>query len=259
MIGVAIPAHNEEAHLAACLAAALRAAADPALGGEEVKIALVLDACGDASAALAARVAASVPLLIAAAVSLEVIEVDERCVGRARAAGADWLLARGARWLAFTDADSEVAPGWLAAQLDLQANLRAEVVCGTVEIADWGGIAAAVRAHYHRHYADRDGHRHVHGANLGLCAHAYRRAGGFRGLAAHEDVALVEALAAAGARITWSALPRVRTSARLHGRASGGFADHLRGLAQRVLPHALLPAPAPLSLSLSPPLPGAAL
>ncbi|RYY84013.1 MAG: glycosyltransferase family 2 protein, partial [Comamonadaceae bacterium] len=71
------------------------------------------------------------------------------------------------------------------------------------------------------------GHRHVHGANLGVSATAYRRAGGFPALACSEDVALVEALKAMGANIAWSAAPRVSTSARANARARGGFGDTL--------------------------------
>ncbi len=75
-----------------------------------------------------------------------------------------------------------------------------------------------------------DGHRHIHGANLGLSATAYRRAGGFAAIPCHEDVALVRALQRAGMGIAWSAKPRVATSARMRGRAKGGFADYLAGL-----------------------------
>jgi hypothetical protein len=72
---------------------------------------------------------------------------------------------------------------------------------------------------------------HIHGANLGVSADAYVRAGGFKPLAFDEDIALVNALKATGARIAWSAAPRVRTSARLDSRACNGFGDYLRFLA----------------------------
>ena len=39
MIGIVIPAHNEEAWLARCLASILEAARDPALDGEAVRTA----------------------------------------------------------------------------------------------------------------------------------------------------------------------------------------------------------------------------
>ena len=68
-----------------------------------------------------------------------------------------------------------------------------------------------------------------------------RHAGGFQPLDCSEDVQLVLALQAMGARIAWSARPRVVTSARRHGRVIGGFADALR---QALAPASLLPATA---------------
>jgi glycosyltransferase involved in cell wall biosynthesis len=215
MIGIVIPVHDEEALLGACLHAACEAARHPALGGEPVQVAVVLDACSDGSAS------------IACGYTVELLTLDVRNVGRARAAGATALLARGARWLAFTDADSRVAPDWLAAQLALNT----DAVCGPVAVDDWREHQGEVRAAFYRAYVDADGHRHVHGANLGVSAAAYRRAGGFPPLACSEDVALVDLLVAAGVRIAWSAAPRVVTSARRDSRVRGGFGDTLTALA----------------------------
>lgn len=222
MIGIVVPAHDEEAAIRACLAATQRASRHPALAGEKVETIVVLDACTDATG------------VVAACCDALTVTIRARNVGMARAVGAEALLARGARWLAFTDADTLVSEDWLAAQLAL----RTEVVCGTVSVADWsphGGNAGLLAAHFGATYADREGHRHVHGANLGVSAAAYRRAGGFRHLACSEDVALVRALADAGCSIAWSALPRVVTSARTDARAEGGFATALlHAVAQRL-------------------------
>lgn len=223
MIGIAVPAHDEEASLGACLAALLLAARNPVLGGEAVAVLVVLDACGDGSRAVVRH---NQPLFAAAGVALDCIEVDERRVGAARAAGARRLLALGARWLAFTDADTRVSPQWLAAQLALDA----DVVCGSVAVDDWSPHAEradALREHFARNYQDRDGHRHIHGANLGVSAAAYLAAGGFEAVPCHEDVLLVRALERTGARFAWSAQPRVFTSARTDARARGGFGDTL--------------------------------
>ncbi|RRS06122.1 glycosyltransferase family 2 protein [Aquabacterium soli] len=216
MIGVVIPAHNEEACLDACLHAVRAAALHPALRSEPVRIVAVLDDCSDGTEA------------VARAHPVQVLHVQARKVGAARAAGAQHLLEAGARWLAFTDADTVVSPGWLAAQL----GLGAQAVCGSVEV-DWsaGEHGEPVRQCFERHYRDADGHRHIHGANLGVCALAYRRAGGFAPLACSEDVALVEALQRSGATIAWSAAPRVLTSARTDARARGGFGDTLLAMA----------------------------
>lgn len=220
MLGIVVPAHNEETHLSACLRALRRAARHPALAGEPVQIVVVLDACTDRSAAVAARHRV-LSLPIAA-----------RNVGQARATGADRLIAAGARWLAFTDADTVVSPSWLCDQLALGA----DAVCGSVAVADWLDHPAEVQARYQAAYRDVDGHRHIHGANFGVSSAAYLAAGGFPPLALSEDVALVEALHAKGFNVAWSCRPRVATSARRDGRARGGFADHILSLHQALVP-----------------------
>jgi glycosyltransferase involved in cell wall biosynthesis len=226
MLGMIVPAHNEEALIGACLDALCAAAEHPALYGEEVVVVVVLDACDDATLAVVKRHAD----VNAARATIICTEVAARNVGVARAAGARLALQRGARWLAFTDADTRVSPGWLAAQIKLDV----DVVCGSVAVDDWSPHrehADMLREHFARTYNDRDGHRHIHGANLGVAAAAYQRAGGFRPLPCHEDVALVAALADAGARFAWSAAPRVTTSARTDARCREGFGETMRAVA----------------------------
>jgi glycosyltransferase involved in cell wall biosynthesis len=214
VIGIVIPAHDEAALVGECLAAALQAAQHPGLNAEPVEIVVVLDHCTDGTAE------------IVSAWPVDTLSVSLRNVGAARALGAQALLARGARWLAFTDADSQVAQDWLVQQLRLEA----DVVCGTVQVDEWSDHAQHA-GRLHRHflctYNDADGHRHIHGANLGVSADAYGRVGGFLPLATSEDVALIEALQHVGAHIAWSAAPRVLTSARRSARAPGGFAAAL--------------------------------
>ncbi|MFT4173031.1 MAG: glycosyltransferase [Rhodocyclaceae bacterium] len=217
MIAVIVPAHNERVHLPRTLTALLQASRHPDLKGEEVRVLVVLDACDDGSAD------------VVAAFDVAALHTAVRNVGAARARGADRMLAEGARWLAFTDADTVVAPTWLASQLALGA----DAVCGSVAVEDWtphGAQGETVRACFAHAYTDADGHRHIHGANLGVSATAYRAAGGFAPLACGEDVALVAALTQIGARIAWSAAPRVVTSARTDARARGGFGDTLLAL-----------------------------
>ena len=222
MIGVVVPVHDEEACLDDCLTALRAAATCPLLQGEAVGIVIVLDACSDRSQ----RIVLTHAMQVDRRWRLDCISVNARNVGIARAAGARLLLQRGARWLAFTDADTRVSPSWLSAQL----GLNADAVCGTVAVEDWsphGRHAKALRSHFARSYTDADGHRHIHGANFGVSASAYLRAGGFAPLACSEDVVLVAALQASGAHIAWSAAPRVTTSARRHAKARGGFGDTL--------------------------------
>ena len=215
MIGVLIPVHNEEQLLGECLKTVLEAGRHPALSDEPVLILVVLDSCSDGSADIARQYAVAT------------LEVAVRNVGQARAAGASLLLERGARWIACTDGDSSVAGDWLVEQLALDA----DAVCGTVTPGQGSDdIPLEAQIRYQQNYQHRDGHRHIHGANLGVSAAAYTLAGGFPPLACHEDVHLIRQLELNGARIAWSCRPRVTTSTRLQARAAGGFADYLRAL-----------------------------
>lgn len=215
MIAVVIPAHNEARRLGRCLNAIAAAAAQAEQAGHRVEVLVVLDRCTDASALVARRY------------GVQTLAVDAGSVGMARRLGAALMLERGARWLACTDADSQVPTHWLLSQLACVA----EVVCGTVHIAHWQPWQkAALRTLYLNAYQAREGHRHIHGANLGVCARAYERVGGFQPLAAHEDVRLVHALEANGAQIVWTARHSVATSSRRDSRAREGFGDYLASL-----------------------------
>jgi glycosyltransferase involved in cell wall biosynthesis len=225
MIGVVVPAHNEADHIAAAIAGIARAAQHPGLHGQPVQIVVVADACTD-DTRLRAEAAGAATMVTTA-----------RNVGMARAVGADGLLAHGARWLAFTDADTIVADDWLVAQLAVQSAVQADAVCGCVWVQDWsahGAQAPDMAAAFDATYCQVDGHHHIHGANLGVAAQAYRRAGGFSALETSEDVALVQALQRSGANVVFSAAPRVYTSARLDHRAPLGFGDALRQLSERL-------------------------
>ena len=212
MIGIIVPAHDEEACIEDCLQSLLAAALHPALNGELVKIIVVLDACKDRTGVLARSLGAMT------------IDIWAKNVGLARQSGARTALASHARWLAFTDADSVVAADWLVAQLALHV----DAVCGTVAVKDWGAYGERMHRHFELIYTDADGHSHIHGANLGVSAQAYATAGGFLGLETGEDVALVEALQTSGARIAWSMAPRVVTSVRSNFKAPGGFGATLQ-------------------------------
>lgn len=215
-IDVVVPVHDEEVLLESCLDA-LEAAAQVA--PVPVTLTVVLDDCSDASESLARGRA-------------DVVHVTERNVGAARAAGVAHALNRhspgspGDRWIATTDADSRVPVTWLADHLRL-AIAGAHVVAGLVEVDDWTGWAPSTRAEYLSGYSPAAGHRHVHGANLGLSASVYRALGGFEPVSADEDVRLVRRAEAAGLVVAWSGSAPVTTSARRVSRAPGGFAGHL--------------------------------
>lgn len=220
MIAVLIPAHNEDALIGACLLSVQAAARHPALHGEAVVVIVALDRCTDATAAIVARAGAHAVVL------------SHGNVGLARAAAATCALALGARWLASTDADTRVPADWLVAQLATGA----DAFCGVVVVDDWEDYAPDLVRAFLGDAPIVDGHPHIHGANMGVSADAYRRCGGFQSLTVSEDVALIEAMAALGLRIARLAQPRVLTSARRLARATGGFSDYLkameRGLAQ---------------------------
>jgi len=233
--GVVVPAHDEAELLPACLAA-LRSAADVA--GVPVRLLVVADACTDATAA------------VAAAAGAEVIRIRARNVGAARAAGMARLLGRtggtdpAAMWLATTDADTVVPPGWLRRQLSY-ADQGWDVVLGTVTVTDWAGHPPHAPAVFEARYAFGAGpHPHVHGANLGIRASAYLAAGGFRPLRTAEDHALLAAATEAGCQVLQAADITVETSARRQARAPRGFSHALRVLAAEPGPGGASPAAA---------------
>lgn len=217
---VVVPARDEVDLLPSCLTALQSAAAE--VGPAAVEIVVVADSCTDGTAG-AAR-----------AYGAQVIEIDAGRVGAARAAGMAHALRDGTDglWLATTDADSRVPGGWLAAQR-AHAEAGIELVVGTVTVDDWAawpaGVAERHDAGYRAEFA-ADGHRHVHGANLGCAATAYEKVGGFADLALDEDRDLVDRLIAAGARVVRDPELPVVTSARRTARAPAGFAGFLAGL-----------------------------
>ncbi len=229
-VAVVVPARNEAELLGACLASV-----QVALARAEVprRLAVVVaDHCTDATAEIAAAAGALVVVRDGA---------DRGSVGQARAAGCSAVLDRWADlpddavWLAHTDADSRVPPHWLTSQLEAAAAGH-HAVAGRVALALDGGHDRHDR--WRSAYALAGGagvrprrHSHVHGANLGVRADAYRSVGGFAKVALDEDLGLVERLIAAGHPTAWPDEPRVLTSARLDGRAPGGLAADLRSLA----------------------------
>jgi glycosyltransferase involved in cell wall biosynthesis len=221
--GVVVPAHNEKKHLPACLAA-LRQAAGQA--GIPVCLLVVADACTDETAA------------VAAARGAQVIGIGARNVGAARAAGMAGLLQRtagtdpAAVWLATTDADTVVPPGWLRRQLSYAAQ-GWDVVLGTVTVTDWDEHPPHTPAAFAAMYEFGEGpHPHVHGANLGIRASAYLAAGGFKPLPTAEDHALMAAATEAGCQVLQASDITVQTSARRRARAPRGFSHALRVLAR---------------------------
>ena len=154
-----------------------------------------------------------------------------RAAGHGRAAAADGGYRPAAVWLATTDADTVVPPGWLRRQLRY-ASQGWDVVLGTVTVTDWDGHPPHTPAAFAALYEFGDGpHPHVHGANLGIRASAYLAAGGFRSLRTAEDHALLAAVTEAGCPVLQASDITVETSARRQARAPRGFGHLLRRLA----------------------------
>ena len=220
-VAVVIPAHDEEELIGRCLASVTRALArarerEPDLRTTAV---VVLDACADGTAEQARHW------------PVETLEIAARSVGTARRLGVAHALSLvdappTDTWIAMTDADTVVPPEWVTHQLDLM-DAGLDLILGTVR-PDFADLSARHAAYWcATHHRGRPP-GNVHGANLGVRADAYARAGGVPDLREHEDVALVRALRSLGGREIASDVHEVETSGRFRGRTPGGYAAFLR-------------------------------
>ena len=221
---VLVPARNEEVLLPRCLHSIARARAWLAALGVSSDLVVVSDASHDLTLERARLIVGHAGVVVSA---------EERNVGAARALAGRVALARSPVppercWLANTDADCEVPTAWLSDQVD-RASRGIDAVAGVVDVDDFsehdGGVAERFRLTYQIH--DDGTHPHVHGANLGVRADAYLRAGGWATLTHSEDHDLWGRLRAMGATLLSDAALTVLTSGRRHGRAPNGFADAL--------------------------------
>lgn len=223
---VVVPVRDEEALLDRCLSAvevAVRACRLPSV------VRVVLDGCTDDSASIAARH------------PFPVIHVEANAVGVARRAGVESALAAlrvdggvdaDRIWIAGTDADSQVPPNWLRVQQEL-ADAGADVVLGTVR-PDFADLSPRHREHWLSTHPPGRPAGNTYGANLGVRASVYLAAGGFPAAPLNEDVELVDACRRLGAATVASDAAEVLTSGRSVGRAPGGYAASVRGVARRL-------------------------
>jgi len=226
---IGVPAHNEVQRVAASVTSMLEAV--EALGpGIEVHLTVAADRCSDGTEHVIAAIAEHHP-------QVHIASGRWGTAGGARRAA----IARGLAamtsadtrrldevWIATTDADTVVTDDWLQRQLSYADN-GFDAVAGVVELMDDADRSPAIAGHFALHYAfdEINSHSHVHGANLGVRATAYLAAGGFPDLACSEDHALWNELLRLGRPCASPVDVRVLTSARLNGRAIGGFADGL--------------------------------
>jgi hypothetical protein len=144
-----------------------------------------------------------------------------------------------------TDADSQVAPSWIAENL-AAFEAGAEAVLGRIDLDGEGKFLpealhrrGALEDRYERlltelfwlldplGYNPWPHHATISGASLGVRRTAYCRVGRLPRVALGEDKALIALLSREDARIRYSPSVHVITSGRTNGRAPGGVADTL--------------------------------
>lgn len=251
---VIIPARDEREALPdalAALAGQLDLCGRP-LDRRRFEVIVLANNCQDDTSAVAQRTAARHPGLALHVVDLA-LPGPHAHVGAARrllmdeAARRLLQTPRGARGvIASTDADTRVAPDWLAATL-AEVERGADAVGGRIivdptDLARWGTVT---RAWYLRDIGYRSlvseldwytdptpsdpwpRHFQHFGPSIAVTVAAYERAGQLPAVAALEDVGLYTALHRVDARIRHSPAVRVVTSGREIGRTGFGFAVQL--------------------------------
>ncbi|MGZ8750440.1 MAG: glycosyltransferase [Pseudonocardia sp.] len=245
-VGVVVPARNEQDRIVRCLTSLRRALAE-APDGVTTAVAVVLDRCTDATAEQVASVVADWPqATILTAPPLRPPDVAAIRLSGPRGSGVGALRDLGLRavlnrlsghpaagtWLLSTDADTTVPLDWVRAHLQHAAD-GVHAVAGLADLTATDHLAAGALWRYRaivEHGLHGLTHHHVYGANLGVRADAYLTVGGFPADGSGEDHGLWQRLAPAGYTLVQPVGIRVRTSARLRGRADGGLAGLLRAL-----------------------------
>jgi glycosyltransferase involved in cell wall biosynthesis len=221
---VAVPARDEAESMAECIRAVDQAAAEVPV---PVLVVVAADSCTDDTFEIAHSTATQF-------CELAVIEGTWGRAGAARFAAVEFGLdmlpaADGPVWIANTDADCLVPPLWLRVQLELA--VESDAVAGIVELDPTLTEPALMRAFTETYILDGEHHGHVHGANIGMCASAYRAVGGWcLQTVVGEDHVLWDAMRDVGHRMRQTTALRVVTSARTRSRVLGGFATDLDNL-----------------------------
>jgi glycosyltransferase involved in cell wall biosynthesis len=223
---VLIPARNEEALLPRCLKSVDAAcAALPSSVSTDVVVAV--DSSSDRTRDIAEEMLAGRGTAIVTTAAM---------VGRTRSLAAETALRRYRGplrrcWLANTDADCFVPKSWLIDQLTI-ASKDVDAIAGTVDVDSFRDHGVGTDKQFRETYLIHpDGsHPHVHGANLGVRADAYLRAGGWGNLETAEDHDLWNRLLKIGSSRRSIGHMTVLTSGRRVGRAPHGFAGALLAL-----------------------------
>lgn len=250
-VGVVVPAHDEETRIRACVES-IRRALHALPAGVDTAVTVVLDRCRDRTPQVVESIARHWPgLRVLHATNVgshgrRRIHADRAGVlhlvpgsgvGALRDLGVrhtlDTLRAHPPSvWLLNTDADTVVPSTWALDHLRFAAQ-GIVAVAGMADLDTVDHLSPHARHDYLNLMAERvNGARHVnvYGANLGVRADAYLEVGGFPLDGVGEDHLLWNSLRTAGLPTEQPSALRVTTSARLHGRATGGLADLLHGM-----------------------------
>ena len=249
---VAIPVKDEEERLPVCLRAL---AQQRDRGGQPippglVRIVVFANNCTDQSASFARKLGESWSL------DIRVVEASllprAAHAGNARRAAMDiaeaWLEERdeASGIILTTDADSQVAPNWIAENLSA-FEAGAEAVLGRIDLNGEGKFLpealhrrGALEDAYERLLTELSwlldplehdpwpNHATISGASLGVTRAAYCRVGRLPRVPLGEDKALIALLSRHDARLRHCPSVHVVTSGRTDGRAPGGVAETLR-------------------------------
>jgi hypothetical protein len=236
---VAIPAKDEAERIAACLLALDRQTDRPD------RVLLLVNNATDGTAAIARELSLACRLDVVT----RDLPPDLASAGHARRLVMD-LAAAHARpdaILLTTDADTVVAPDWIARNRAAVAR-GADVVCGRIVVDPVE--AALIPAHLHDDDA-REGrltgliddlawaldpephdppprHTEASGASIAVTAAAFARAGGIPLVRSGEDRAFVRTLWMRDAKVRHDPTIEIAVSGRIVGRAEGGMADAIR-------------------------------
>ncbi|MBD8734132.1 glycosyltransferase [Sphingomonas sp. CFBP 13706] len=246
---VCVPARDEADRLPILLDALARQDVDG-----PIRVSILINNTVDDSVAAVARAQAVWGERLHLAVACHDIPPERAHAGTARRLAMDAGLARidpDRGVLISTDADTRPPSDWISAMLRaIDAGL--DIVGGRIVVDDAEPLAAdmnAMQVKLDRYWAcvraiedDIDPcrwdpaprHGDHTGASLAILAPLYRTAGGVPAIPAGEDRALVEAAVAAGGRLGHPMSVWTRVSARTIGRATGGMADHMQALSDRV-------------------------
>src|ERR1700729_3383786 len=249
---VAIPVKDEEERLPACLHALAqqRDRLGQSIPPTLVPIVVFANNCSDRSASLARKLGARLSLDIRVAEARLPPAVAH--AGSARRAVMDlaeaWLVEAGDKdgVILTTDADSQVAPNWIAENLAAFA-AGAEAVLGRIDLDEEGAYLpealhrrGELEDTYERLLTELSWlldplghdpwphHATISGASLGVTRAAYCRVGRLPRVPLGEDKALITLLSRHDARIRHCPTAHVITSGRTNGRAPGGVAGALR-------------------------------